>query len=160
MFGVIETSDVPSTTRQLHKLLDKTVTYSCAELGKRSFGLQVKISLNLSCTYPVFQRTPSLILLQSTRNLHQHIGHDFRKPHAKWQQKPGNSSYLVLMLNPSVVSTGNCKLGHDCRRVCSHRRHDATRQFRRVGVDSSRYFNNRNQMQTFTIVYYVERDNL
>ena len=22
----------------------------------------------------------------------------------------------------SVVSTGNCKLGHDCRRVCSHRR--------------------------------------
>ena len=34
----------------------------------------------------------------------------------------------------SVVSTGNCKLGHDCRRVCSHRRQDATRQFRRVGV--------------------------
>ena len=34
----------------------------------------------------------------------------------------------------SVVSTGNCKLGHDCRRVCLHRRHDATRQFRRVGV--------------------------
>ena len=34
----------------------------------------------------------------------------------------------------SLVSTGNCKLGHDCRRVCSHRRHDATRQFRRVGV--------------------------
>ena len=25
-------------------------------------------------------------------------------------------------------------MGHDCRRVCSHRRHDATRQFRRVGV--------------------------
>ena len=24
-------------------------------------------------------------------------------------------------------STGNCKLGHDCRRVCSHRQHDATR---------------------------------
>ena len=22
----------------------------------------------------------------------------------------------------SLVSTGNCKLGHDCRRVCSHRR--------------------------------------
>jgi len=35
----------------------------------------------------------------------------------------------------SVVSTGNCKLGHDCRRVCSHRRRDATRQFRLVGVD-------------------------
>jgi len=34
----------------------------------------------------------------------------------------------------SVVSTGNCKLGHDCRRVCSHRRRDATRQFRLVGV--------------------------
>jgi len=30
--------------------------------------------------------------------------------------------------------TSLCKLGHDCRRVCSHRRHDATRQFRRVGV--------------------------
>jgi len=24
----------------------------------------------------------------------------------------------------SLVSIGNCKLGHDCRRVCSHRRHD------------------------------------
>ena len=23
----------------------------------------------------------------------------------------------------SLVSTGICKLGHDCRRVCSHRRH-------------------------------------
>jgi len=34
----------------------------------------------------------------------------------------------------SLVSTRNCKLGHDCRRVCSHRRRDATRQFRRVGV--------------------------
>jgi len=34
----------------------------------------------------------------------------------------------------SVVSTGNCKLGHDCRWVCSHRRRDATRQFRLVGV--------------------------
>ena len=51
----------------------------------------------------------------------------------------------------SLVSTGNCKLGHDCRRVCSHRRHDetvanwlrirvhtadadATKQFRHVGV--------------------------
>ena len=47
----------------------------------------------------------------------------------------------------SLVSTGNCKLGHDCRRVCSHRRHDetvdirvhtadadATKQFRPVGV--------------------------
>ena len=34
----------------------------------------------------------------------------------------------------SLVSSGNCKPGHDCRRVCSHRRHDATRQFRRVGV--------------------------
>ena len=28
----------------------------------------------------------------------------------------------------------NCKLGHDCRRVCSHRRRDETRQFRLVGV--------------------------
>jgi len=27
----------------------------------------------------------------------------------------------------SVVSTGNCKLGHDCRRVCSHRRRDKRR---------------------------------
>jgi len=26
----------------------------------------------------------------------------------------------------SLVSTGNCKLGHDCRRVCSHRRRDKT----------------------------------
>jgi len=34
---------------------------------------------------------------------------------------------------PSLVSTGNCKLGHDCRRVCSHRRRDETRQFRLVG---------------------------
>ena len=34
----------------------------------------------------------------------------------------------------SLVSTGNCKLGHDCRRVCSHRRRDETRQFRLVGV--------------------------
>jgi len=51
----------------------------------------------------------------------------------------------------SLVSAGNCKLGHDCRQVCSHRRHDetvanqlrirvhtadadATKQFRRVGV--------------------------
>ena len=50
----------------------------------------------------------------------------------------------------SLVSTGNCKLNHYCRRVCSHRRHDenvanqlrirvhttdadATKQFRRVG---------------------------
>jgi len=32
------------------------------------------------------------------------------------------------------VSTGNCKLGHDCRRVCTHRRRDETRQFRLVGV--------------------------
>ena len=51
----------------------------------------------------------------------------------------------------SLVSTENCKLCHDCRRVCSHRRHDetvanqlrirvhtadadATKQFRPVGV--------------------------
>ena len=26
----------------------------------------------------------------------------------------------------SLVSTGNCKVGHDCQRVCSHRRHDET----------------------------------
>ena len=26
----------------------------------------------------------------------------------------------------SLVNTGNCKLGHDCRRVFSHRRHDET----------------------------------
>jgi len=33
-------------------------------------------------------------------------------------------------------STGNCKLGlgHDCRRVRSHRRRDSTRQLSRVGV--------------------------
>ena len=31
----------------------------------------------------------------------------------------------------SVVSTGNCKLGHDCRRVCSHRRRDKTVSSRR-----------------------------
>jgi len=31
----------------------------------------------------------------------------------------------------SVVSTGNCKLGHDCRRVCSHRRRDVTVSSRR-----------------------------
>ena len=34
----------------------------------------------------------------------------------------------------SLVSTGNCKLGHDCRRMCTHRRRDETRQFRLVGV--------------------------
>ena len=28
------------------------------------------------------------------------------------------------VIMPSLVSTGNCKLGHDCRRVCSHRRRD------------------------------------
>jgi len=33
----------------------------------------------------------------------------------------------------SLVSTGNCKLDHYCRRVCSHRRRDATLQFRCVG---------------------------
>ena len=38
------------------------------------------------------------------------------------------------VIMPSLVSTGNCKLGHDCRRVCSHRRRDETRQFRLVGV--------------------------
>ena len=43
------------------------------------------------------------------------------------------STMTSLRCHWSVVSTGNCKLGHDCRRVCSHRRHDATRQFRRVG---------------------------
>jgi len=44
------------------------------------------------------------------------------------------STMTSLCRHVSVVSTGNCKLGHDCRRVCSHHRHDATRQFRRVGV--------------------------
>jgi len=36
----------------------------------------------------------------------------------------------------SLVSTGNCKQGHDCRRVCSVHTADAdaTKQFRRVGV--------------------------
>ena len=38
------------------------------------------------------------------------------------------------VIMPSLVSTGNCKLGHDCQRVCSHRRRDETRQFRLVGV--------------------------
>ena len=39
----------------------------------------------------------------------------------------------------TVVSTGNCKLGHDCRRVCSHRRHDATRlRCWQIWSDSSR----------------------
>ena len=38
------------------------------------------------------------------------------------------------VITSSLVSTGNCKLGHGCQRMCSHRRHDATRQFRRVGV--------------------------
>ena len=37
VFGVIETSHVPLTTRQLHKLLYNTVTYSCAELERRRF---------------------------------------------------------------------------------------------------------------------------
>jgi len=36
----------------------------------------------------------------------------------------------IALLN----SRGNCKLGHDCRRVCSHHRHDSTRQVSRVGV--------------------------
>ena len=44
------------------------------------------------------------------------------------------STMTSLCRHLSVVSTGNCKLGHDCRRVCSHRRRDATRQFRLVGV--------------------------
>jgi len=58
------------------------------------------------------------------------------------------STMTSLCRHLSVVSTGNCKLSHDCRRVCSHRRrdsfvasalcshrrHDATRQFRRVGI--------------------------
>jgi len=30
--------------------------------------------------------------------------------------------------------TGNCKPGHDCRRVRSHRRRESTRQLSRVGV--------------------------
>jgi len=34
----------------------------------------------------------------------------------------------------SVVSTGNYKLGHDCRRCVHTADNDATRQFRRVGV--------------------------
>jgi len=41
------------------------------------------------------------------------------------------SKMTSLCRHLSVVSTGNCKLGHDCRRVCSHLshcRHDATRQ--------------------------------
>ena len=33
------------------------------------------------------------------------------------------SSMTSLCRHLSAVSTGNCKLGHDCRRVCSHRRH-------------------------------------
>ena len=78
--------------------------------------------------------------------------------------KHSNQSCCVIFVNffynflnndvimSSLVSTGNCKLGHDCRRVCSHRRHDetvanyklrirvhtadadATKQFRLVGV--------------------------
>jgi len=49
----------------------------------------------------------------------------------------------------SLIRTGNCKLGHDCRRVCSHTADaDATKQFRPVGVGgvywalvlTSRYF--------------------
>ena len=35
------------------------------------------------------------------------------------------STMTSLCRHLSVVSTGNCKLGHDCRRVCSHRRHTA-----------------------------------
>jgi len=35
----------------------------------------------------------------------------------------------------SLVGTGNCKLGHDCRRVCVHTADaDATKQFRPVVV--------------------------
>jgi len=30
-------------------------------------------------------------------------------------------------------STGNCELGHDCRRVRSHRRRNSTRQLSNVG---------------------------
>jgi len=32
----------------------------------------------------------------------------------------------VIMWSLVINITGNCKLGHDCRRVRSHRRHDAT----------------------------------
>jgi len=63
----------------------------------------------------------------------------------------------------SVVSTRNCKLGHDCRRVCSHRRrdifvvsavslhrrHDATRQFRRVGVGGVYWTLNRDRSSCY-----------
>ena len=35
------------------------------------------------------------------------------------------STMTSLCHHLSVVSTGNCKLGHDCRRVCSHRRRDS-----------------------------------
>jgi len=41
---------------------------------------------------------------------------------------------IIIIIIIIIVSIGNCKLGHDCRRVCSHRRRNATRQFRRVGV--------------------------
>ena len=43
------------------------------------------------------------------------------------------STMTSLCRHLSVVSTGNCKLSQDCRRVCSHQRHDETRQFHRVG---------------------------
>jgi len=40
----------------------------------------------------------------------------------------------VIMSSLVTNSTGNCKLGYDCRRVRSHRRRDSTRQLSRVGV--------------------------
>jgi len=35
------------------------------------------------------------------------------------------STMTSLCRHLSVVSTGNCKLGHDCRRVCLHHRRDS-----------------------------------
>ena len=49
------------------------------------------------------------------------------------------STMTSLCLHLSAVRTGNCKLGHDWRRVCSDRRRDATRQFRLVGVGGVYY---------------------
>jgi len=37
----------------------------------------------------------------------------------------------------SAVSTENCKVGHDCRRVCSHRRHDETVAKLRIRVNTA-----------------------
>ena len=56
-----------------------------------------------------------------------------------------------------LVSTGNCKLGHDCRLVCSHRRRDETRQFRLVCVGGVYWALNFNYLQRNGVVDFTDQ---